>query len=65
MIRTVIRFPNNMVAVFDGRGGQMPKYQGRYEEVKEIILEEAPPDAAFGYFPDFGSEFKLVPREEW
>ncbi len=65
MIRTAIRFPNNMVAVFNGRGEQIPKYQGQYEKVKESILKDAPPDAVFGYFFDYGTEFKIVSREEW
>ena len=65
MIRTVIRFPHNMVMVFDGIGEQIPKYQGQYDEVREIILEDTPPDAAFSYFSDYGAEFKLVSREDW
>lgn len=33
MIRTVIRCQNNMVLVFDGKGKQIPSYQGEYQEV--------------------------------
>jgi hypothetical protein len=68
MIKTVIRFQNNMVAVFDGRGEQIPKYQGQYEEVRGSILKNAPPDAVFTYgFTDFGEfrELQKVPRVEW
>jgi len=65
MIRTVIRFQNNMVTVFDKEGEQIPKYQGKYEEVKESILKDAPPEAIFAHgFSDTG-ELRKVPREEW
>ena len=65
MIKTVIRFPNNMVVVFNGRGSQIPKYQGQYEEIKENILEDALPDAIFAHgFTDVG-ELRKVPKEEW
>ena len=33
MIKTVFRFRNNMVMVFDKWGEQIPKYQGQYEKV--------------------------------
>ncbi|MFC1897576.1 hypothetical protein ACFLX8_03310 [Chloroflexota bacterium] len=36
MIKTVIRFRNNMVMVFDKRGEQIPKYQGDAEKVSQI-----------------------------
>ena len=65
MIRTALRFQNNMVVVFDGRGEQIPRYQGRYQEVKESVLEAAPEDAVFGHFPDYASNFQMVSREEW
>ncbi|MFC1983467.1 PAS domain S-box protein [Chloroflexota bacterium] len=47
MIKTVIRFRNNMVMVFDSSGEQLPKYHGPYEKVKESILRDAPPDTTF------------------
>lgn len=66
MIKTVIRCADGMTLVFDKRGRQIPKYQGQYQEVKESILKDAPPDAVFGYFPDdYESELRVVPREEW
>ena len=65
MIKTALRFQNNMVVVFDGGGEQIPRYQGPYQEVRESILEDAPQDAVFGYFPDYASDFSAVPREEW
>ncbi|MBA7689341.1 hypothetical protein ES703_97847 [subsurface metagenome] len=56
MIKTVFRFRNNMVMVFDKWGEQIPEYQGQYEKVKESIF-------ALG-FTDAG-ELREVPREEW
>ncbi len=65
MIKTAIRFPNNMVMVFNEIEEQIPKYQGQYDEVRESILEDALPDTVFGYFSDYGAEFKIVSREDW
>ena len=65
MIKTVMRFRNNMVMVFDKWGEQMPKYQGQYEKVKESILRDALPDTIFALgFTDAG-ELRKVPREGW
>ncbi|MBA7712669.1 hypothetical protein ES703_121652 [subsurface metagenome] len=65
MIKTAFRFKNNMVVVFDERGKQIPEYQGQYQDVKESILKDAPPDAVFSH--GFGTNFdlKVVPRDEW
>jgi len=65
MIKTAIRFQNDMVMVFDKKGEQIPEYQGQYEEVKESILKDALPEAVFshGFGDDF--ELKVVPRGEW
>ena len=61
MIKTVIRFRNNMVMVFDERGEQIPKYHGQYEKVKGSILGDAPPDTIFALgFTDAG-ELRKVP----
>lgn len=65
MIKTVIKSTDGMVIVFDERGEQIPQYQGRYDEVKESILRDAPPEARFGHFPTGELELRLVPREEW
>jgi len=54
-----------MVMVFDKEGEQIPEYQGQYEEVKERILQDAPPTAVFGYLFDFEPELREVPKEEW
>ena len=65
MIKTVMRFRNNMVMVFDKWGEQIPKYQGQYEKVKESILGDALPDTIFALgFTDAG-ELREVAREEW
>jgi CheY-like chemotaxis protein len=64
-IRTAIRFPSDMVVVFDGRGSQIPEYQGQYEEKKRSILRDAPRGAIFGYLFDYGAEFQVVSRKEW
>jgi len=65
MIKTAIRFQNNLVVVFDRRGEQISKYQGQYEEVKENIFKDAPTDTVFAH--GFGDSGKLqkVSRENW
>jgi len=65
MIGSVIRCPNDMVVVFDENDEQILEYQGRYEGVKECILQDAPPEAVFGHWLDYSSDIKTVPREEW
>ena len=65
MIKTAIKCPNNMVIVFDEKGEQLPAYQGRYEEVKRIILKDALPDAVFSCLHDYKPELKIVRKEEW
>ena len=65
MIKTVMRFKNNMVMVFDKGGEQIPEYQGQYEKVKESILRDALPDTIFTLgFSDAG-ELREVSREKW
>jgi len=65
MIKTAIRFRNNMVMVFDKWGEQIPEYQGQYGKVKQSILADALPDTIFALgFTDAG-ELRQVPREEW
>jgi hypothetical protein len=65
MIQSVIRCPNDMVLVFDQSEEQIPKYQGRYQEVRELILKDAPPETVFGYWLDYETDIKTVSREEW
>ena len=61
MIRTVIKTESGMVAVFDKKGEQIPKYQGPYEAVKERIKKDAPANA------EFYDEIMVspIPRETW
>ena len=65
MIKIAIRFPDNMVGVFDTEGEQIPKYLGQYEDVKDGILRDAPPDAVFAYWFNHDTKPETLPREEW
>ena len=65
MIKSVIRCPNNMVVVFDEDDEQVPEYQGKYEEVRERVLRDAPPDTLFGLWFDYETDIRTVLREEW
>ena len=64
MIKTAVRFGNNMVMVFDKMGEQIPEYQGQYAKVKASILGGALPDTicALGITDD--GELLTVPRAE-
>jgi hypothetical protein len=65
MIKTVIKFRNNMVMVLDKKGEQIPEYQGSYEKMKKEILQEAPPDTLFAHgFTEAGEPIR-VQREKW
>ena len=65
MIKSAIKFQNNMVMVFDKEGEQISKYQGQYEDVKRSILRDAQSGAVFAHgFSDAG-ELRKVPREKW
>jgi hypothetical protein len=65
MIRTVVRFQNNMVMVFDENGEQITEYQGPYKEVKGSILKDAPIDAVFAQGFTEAGELRKISREEW
>ena len=65
MIKIVIRFGDNTVMVFDSRGRRMPRYDGRYEDVKTSILNEAPHSTVFARAFTDSRGMKKVPREEW
>lgn len=65
MIKSVIRCPDDMVLAFDEDDEQIPWYQGRYEEVRRLILEDAPPETVFGRWFDFENDITTVSREEW
>jgi len=65
MIKTVIRLKDNSVMVFDKEGEQLPQYQGRYESVREKILNDAPAGTVFNHW--FGHSLKpgIVACESW
>jgi len=65
MIKTAIRCPNNILIAFDERGKQILEYHDQCNEVKEKILRHAPIDTIFGFFLDYDTELKTVPREKW
>jgi hypothetical protein len=65
MIKSAIRCPGDLVLVFDEDDEQIPKYQGRYREVKRLILGDAPPGVVFGHWLDFRADIITVSREEW
>ena len=67
MIRLVIRCPNDMVAVFDEKGEQVPEYQGHYDEVKQKILADAPGDCIFEsyLYPKAVSPIMPIDRKYW
>ena len=65
MIKAAIRMKNDLVMVFDERGEQMPAYQGKYDEVRENVIRDAPPDAVLLHC--LGSDVipEIVDREAW
>jgi len=65
MIKIAVRFEDNMVMVFDNRGKWIPRYHGRYEDVKTSILNEAPHSTVFAYAFTDSRGMKKVLREEW
>jgi len=65
MIKTVIRCTNDMVMVFDEKGEQIPEYQGRYEKVRENILEDASPDTVFSYYLDTSPGIRDISMNDW
>jgi len=62
MIKSVIKSEMGMVIVFDEHGEQLTYYQGEYDEVKEKILRDAPPDALF---TKVVHTLQPVEREQW
>jgi hypothetical protein len=65
MIKTVIRLRNNMVVVFDAKGEQIPDYQGRYEDVKERVLRDAPSGTVFNHWCGHSLLPNKVSWENW
>lgn len=64
MIKTVIRFPLDVVIVLDENGEQITAYQGPYGEVRDLILRDAPGSACF-YHAEFRFSQKALVAEEW
>ena len=62
MIKSVLKLENGIVLVFDENDEQISEYQGQYKEVRDKILRDAPPDAAFGVIT---GAIQAIPREEW
>lgn len=65
MIKTVIRASNDMVIVFDEKGRQLPGYQGKYDDVKEKILNDAREKATFIHWYGVSPEPDVVVSLAW
>jgi hypothetical protein len=65
LIKTVIRIKNDMVMVFDENGEQIPAYQGRYHEVREKILADAPAGSVFNHWFGCSRQPVRVMVEKW
>ncbi len=65
MITKIIRLKNDMVMVFDENGEELPEYQGRYDDVRDRIVADAPTGAVFNHW--FGHSLKpdIVPTKKW
>lgn len=64
-IQTVIRTPEDMVFVFSEDDRQVPKYQGMYREVRELILRNTGADTIFKHWPTISVEPGIVARNNW
>jgi hypothetical protein len=64
MILDVIKFPNGIVVVFDETGEPIPEYQGHYDQVRDMILKDAPPAPRFTK-AEFRLQMSQTDREEW
>lgn len=53
-IAQVVLWSNGMVTVFGDDGVQLPAYQGRFADVRDMILRDAPATTKFkiGHYPD-------------
>ncbi len=49
MIKSVYVFPNGMVAVFDYKGNQISKYQGKWSKMEVVIRKNADKNTKFNY----------------
>ncbi len=64
-IKVIIRLKDDLVMVFGAEGEQIPQYQGKYDDVREVILQDAPPEAVFTHWFGYSLEPVVVPRESW
>ena len=64
-IATVIRLENEMVMVFDKKGEQLTACQGVYQDVRGMLLQNAPSGAVFSYWYEGMTEPFDVSREAW
>ena len=65
MIKTVIRLKNNTVMAFDSEGEQIPEYQGRYEDVQEIIRRDSSPETVFNHWFGYSLLPEAVQQNSW
>jgi hypothetical protein len=65
MIKKIIRLRDDTVMVFDEEGEQLPEYQGRYPEVKEKILTDAPAGAIFNHWFSHSIKPDEVQTKSW
>ncbi len=65
MIKTVIRLRNGLVMVFDAGGEQIPEYQGKYEDVRDSILKDAPAGTLFNHWFGYTLKPQVVLNEQW
>ena len=56
---------NDMVMVFNAEGEQLPGYQGHYEDVKRVILNDAPPATLFNHWFGHATKADAVAKERW
>jgi len=65
MLKTVVWMKNDLIMVFDERGEQLSAYQGKYDEVREGVIRDAPPDAVFLHWFGHSAIPEIVSREAW
>jgi hypothetical protein len=65
MIKKIIRLRNDMVLVFNENGEQIPEYQGRYSDVIDKIISDAPEGAVFNHWFGYTLKPELVKVKTW
>jgi len=66
VINHVYLWGDGLVAVFDQFGDQMQEYQGKYADVRDNILADAPDIAVFySYKWTVSGNRDIVNRSEW